>query len=89
MEAVAPLGAGAALARMTAATLPIEIFESTSTQNDLVVTVVLLCMAERRLAWRVSRRMEDAGFVAIAAGLALATKGKLQLPSLAVYASDP
>jgi hypothetical protein len=25
--------------------LPIEMFESASTQNDLVVTVVLLCMA--------------------------------------------
>ena len=33
--------------------------------------------------------MEDAGFMAIAAGLALATKGKLQLPSLAVYTRDP
>ena len=35
-----------------------------------------------------SRRTEDAGFMAIAAGLALATKGKLRLPSLAVYTRD-
>jgi len=30
--------------------------------------------------------MKDGDYMAIAAGLALATKGKLQLPSLAVYA---
>jgi 4-amino-4-deoxy-L-arabinose transferase-like glycosyltransferase len=70
---------GTALARLTAATLPIGILESTSTQNDLVVTFFLLCMAERLLAWRESRRMEDAGFMAIAMGLALATKGTAYL----------
>jgi len=70
---------GTALARLTAATLPIGILESTSTQNDLVVTFFLLCVAERLLAWRMSRRMEDAGFMAIALGLALATKGTAYL----------
>ena len=43
---------GVALARLTAATLPIGILESTSTQNDLVVTFFLMCTAERLLAWR-------------------------------------
>ena len=73
---------GAALARLTAATLPIGILESTSTQNDLVVTFFLLCMAERLLAWRSSRSMEDAAFMAIATGLALATKGTAYLIGL-------
>jgi len=66
---------GTALARLTAATLPIGILESTSTQNDLVVTFFLLCTAERLLAWRASRTLGDAAFMSIAAGLALATKG--------------
>ncbi len=70
---------GAALARLTAATLPIGILESTSTQNDLVVTFFLMCTAERLLAWRMSRRMEDAAFMAVATGLALATKGTAYL----------
>ena len=66
---------GTALARLTAASLPIGILESSSTQNDLVVTFFLLCTAERLLAWRSSRSLRDAAFMAMAAGLALATKG--------------
>jgi hypothetical protein len=73
---------GAALARLTAATLPIGILESTSTQNDLVVTFFLMCTAERLLAWRLSRRKEDAAFMAVAIGLALATKGTAYLVGL-------
>jgi hypothetical protein len=63
--------------------------ESTSTQKDLAVTFFLRCMAERLPTWRMSRRMEHAGFMAIADGLVLTTKGKLQLSSMAVYTSDP
>jgi len=66
---------GVALARLTAASLPIGILESSSTQNDLVAGFFLLCMAERLLAWRSSRSLRDAAFMAMAAGLALATKG--------------
>jgi hypothetical protein len=78
----AALGAtrqGVALARLAAVTLPIGILESSSTQNDLVVTFFLLCMAERLLAWRVSRSGTDAAFLAVAAGLALAAKGTAYL----------
>ena len=70
---------GVALARLAAVTLPIGILESSSTQNDLVVTFFLLCMAERLLAWRVSRSGTDAAFFAMAAGLALAAKGTAYL----------
>ena len=73
---------GAALSRLTAASLPIGILESTSTQNDLVVTFFLLCMAERLLAWRASRATADAAFMAVAASLALATKGTAYLIGL-------
>lgn len=66
---------GAMLARLTAATLPIGILESTSTQNDLVVAFFLLCTAERLLVWRRTRLPRDAAFMAVAAGLALAAKG--------------
>jgi hypothetical protein len=70
---------GVALARLSAVTLPIGILEASSTQNDLVVTFFLLCMAERLLAWRVSRAGSDAAFFAMAAGLALAAKGTAYL----------
>jgi hypothetical protein len=73
---------GTALARLTAATLPIGILESTSTQNDLVVTFFVLCTAERLLVWQRSRSLKDAAFMAIAAGLALATKGTAYLIGL-------
>jgi hypothetical protein len=43
------------------------------------VTFFLLCMAERLLAWRVSRSGTDAAFLAMAAGLALAAKGTAYL----------
>ena len=71
-----------AFARLMAATLPIGILESSSTQNDLVAAFFLLSMAERLLAWRESLRTRDAGFFAIAAGLALATKGTAYLIGL-------
>jgi len=58
---------GVALARLTAAALPIGILQSTSTQNDLVVTFFLLCLAERLLAWRQTRLSRDSAFMAIAA----------------------
>ena len=70
---------GVALARLAAVTLPIGILESSSTQNDLVVTFFLLCMAERLLAWRISRSGTDAAYFAMAAGLALAAKGTAYL----------
>ena len=70
---------GVALARLAAVTLPIGILESTSTQNDLVVTFFLLCMAERLLAWRSAAHGADAAFFAIAPGLALAAKGTAYL----------
>jgi hypothetical protein len=73
---------GTGLARLTAASLPIGILESTSTQNDLVVTFFLICTAERLLAWRRSRNLRDAAFMAVAAGLALATKGTAYLIGL-------
>jgi hypothetical protein len=73
---------GIAFARLIAATLPIGILESSSTQNDLVVTFFLLCMAERLLAWRGSLSAKDAAFFAIATGLALATKGTAYLVGL-------
>jgi hypothetical protein len=68
---------GIAFARLMAATLPIGILESGSTQNDLVVTFFLLCMAERLLAWRESLRARDAAFFAIAT-----TKGTAYLIGL-------
>ncbi len=74
--------AGAALARLAGATLPIGILESSSTQNDLVVTFFLLCAAERLLAWRRSRSLADAAALSAAAGLALATKGTAYLIGL-------
>ena len=67
---------GVALARLAAVTLPIGILESSSTQNDLVVTFFLLCMAERLLAWRLSRSSADAAFFAMAAGLALGPRAR-------------
>jgi hypothetical protein len=70
---------GAMFARLTAATLPIGILESTSTQNDLVVTFFLLCTAERLLVCRKTRLPSDAALMATAAGLALATKGTAYL----------
>lgn len=73
---------GAALARLTAATLPVGILEASSTQNDLAVAFFILCMAERLLAWRRSERGGDAAAFAIAAGLALATKGTAYLAGL-------
>jgi hypothetical protein len=73
---------GIAFARLMTATLPIGILESSTTQNDLVVTVFLLAMAERLLAWRESLRARDAAFFAIAAGLALTTKGTAYLIGL-------
>jgi hypothetical protein len=73
---------GIAFARLMAATLPIGILESSTTQNDLVVTFFLLAMAERLLAWRDSLRARDAAFFAIATGLALATKGTAYLIGL-------
>ncbi|HEX4570071.1 MAG TPA: hypothetical protein VH184_06585, partial [Dongiaceae bacterium] len=73
---------GIAFTRLMAATLPIGILESSSTQNDLVVTFFLLSMAERLLTWRESLRATDAGFFAVAAGLALATKGTAYLIGL-------
>ena len=72
---------GVAFARLVAATLPIGILESSSTQNDLVAAFFLLAMAERLLAWRLSGSSGDAAF-AIAAGLALATKGTSYLIGL-------
>jgi hypothetical protein len=72
---------GAAFARLVAATLPIGILESSSTQNDLVAAFFLLSMAERLLAWRRSGSPGDAAF-AMAAGLALATKGTSYLIGL-------
>jgi hypothetical protein len=70
---------GIALVRLIAATLPIGLLEASSTQNDLAVTFFLLCMAERLLAWRRDRRLRDAAGFALAAGLALATKGTAYL----------
>jgi hypothetical protein len=72
---------GTAFARLVAATLPIGILESSGTQNDLVAAFFLLAMAERLLAWRRSERSGDAAF-AMAAGLALATKGTCYLIGL-------
>ena len=49
--------------------------ESTNTINDIVVSFLLLCAAERLLAWSETRSLRDAAYMSIAAGLALATKG--------------
>lgn len=73
---------GIALARLTAATLPIGILEASSTQNDLAVSFFVLCMAERLLVWRRSGRGGDAAGFAIATGLALATKATAYLAGL-------
>jgi 4-amino-4-deoxy-L-arabinose transferase-like glycosyltransferase len=73
---------GIAFARLVAATLPIGILESSSTQNDLVAAFFLLAMAERLLAWRGGLSSRDAAFFAIAAGIALATKGTSYLIGL-------
>lgn len=70
---------GAALARLTIATLPIGILEASSTQNDLVASFFVLAFAERLLAWRRSRGGADAAYAAIAAGLSLAAKGTAYL----------
>jgi hypothetical protein len=73
---------GVAFARLVAATLPIGILETTSTQNDLVTAFFILAMAERLLAWRHCRSPIDAAAFAAAAGLALATKGTAYLIGL-------
>jgi dolichyl-phosphate-mannose-protein mannosyltransferase len=66
---------GAIIASAFAASLPMMILESTNTKNDIVLSFLLLCVAERLLAWNETRSLRDAAYMAIAAGLALATKG--------------
>jgi hypothetical protein len=66
---------GAILAAVVAATMPILILESTNTKNDVVVAFLLLCTVERLLAWQESQSLQDAAYMAMVAGLALATKG--------------
>ena len=65
----------AAFAQIFGATLPMGILQSTSTQNDWVVTFFLLCSFERFLVWRKSKLNSDAALMAAAVGLACATKG--------------
>lgn len=66
---------GSIFASVFAASLPIAILESTSTQNDVVVSFLLLCTAERLLAWYETRSLRNAAYMSMAAGLALSTKG--------------
>jgi hypothetical protein len=67
--------ATAMFAAIVAATIPIGILESTSTQNDAVVSCLLVFMVERLLAWQSGRHSVDAIYMSAAAGLALCTKG--------------
>jgi 4-amino-4-deoxy-L-arabinose transferase-like glycosyltransferase len=65
---------GSILASLFVASLPIMILESTNTKNNVLLSYLLLCTAERLLAWNETRSLRDAAYMSIAAGLALATK---------------
>jgi 4-amino-4-deoxy-L-arabinose transferase-like glycosyltransferase len=66
---------GQILAALYIATLPMAILQSSSTQNDLVVSFFLLATVERLLAWRSSGRIGDAVGVGAALSLAILAKG--------------
>lgn len=71
------------------ATLPIAILESTSTQNDLVVTFWLTCMVERLLIWKKDKLLRFTFDFGLALGLAISTKGTaypIALPFVLVFA---
>jgi hypothetical protein len=66
---------GQVVAAVVAATLPMGILQSTSTQNDLVTAFFLAVAAGYALRWRARARIEDAGWFGLAVGLAVLTKG--------------
>jgi 4-amino-4-deoxy-L-arabinose transferase-like glycosyltransferase len=67
--------AGAVLAVLFAATLPMGILQSSSTQNDYVVSFWLLAFVSQFLGWRRSSHDSHLLFAAAALGLAILTKG--------------
>lgn len=71
------------------ATLPMAILQSTSTQNDLVVTFWLTCMAERLLVWKQYKTLRFTIDFGLALGLAILTKGTaypIALPFVLIFA---
>jgi hypothetical protein len=66
---------GQILAALYIATLPIAVLQGSSTQNDLVVSFLLLAAFERLLAWRSSGRVGNGVGVGAALGLAILAKG--------------
>jgi hypothetical protein len=67
--------AGALLAVLFAATLPMGILQSSSTQNDYVVSFWLLAFVSQFMEWRRERHADTLFFAAGALGLAVLTKG--------------
>ncbi len=63
------------IAALFFATLPMAILQSTSTQNDLVVTFLLVCLMERFLVWREEGTLHCSIEFGIALGLAILSKG--------------
>lgn len=73
----ASFGAGAngqILAAAMAATLPMAVIQASSTKNDLVVSLWLLCLLIGTLAWQRSRSASWAAWIGASLGLALLTK---------------
>ncbi len=67
--------AGALLAILFAATLPMGILQSSSTQNDYVVSFWLLAFVSQFMEWRRERLADQLFFAAGALSLAILTKG--------------
>ncbi len=65
---------GQILAAAMAATLPMAIIQASSTKNDLVVSLWLLCLLIGTLAWQRSRAPIWAIWMGVSLGLALLTK---------------
>lgn len=63
------------IAALFFATLPMAILQASSTQNDLVETLWIICLAERFLAWRKEPKLHYSIDFGIALGLAICTKG--------------
>lgn len=65
---------GQILAATLAATLPMAILQASSTKNDLVVSLWLLCLLVGTLAWQQNGRRVWSAWIGVSLGLALLTK---------------
>jgi hypothetical protein len=57
------------------ATIPMAILQASSTQTDLVATFLLICLAERFLAWLKTGTLFESLAFGLALGLSILTKG--------------